>query len=201
MVKMNNFNYGVIPYRPEDGISPHSELGNLEGVLQEAFRSEGKRIIRAYFEPRSPIYPQRLEFVVEATKAVEDEPLAGALVATLETTGSIKFVYYDKIGVAPPYQDNGVMGRLLTHAAKAGANRGIYISALRTTIPRAHKRYTIKSDIRTKIRKYYIHGFGFIDKKTGREKFDNARKKFREIARYIASLPPTAVPIEQAALE
>ena len=195
---MGNFNYGVVPYRPTDRASPHSELGKLEEVLQRAFQSEGRSIIDSYFQPGSPEYPQRLEFVVGATKSIKEEPLAGALVATLEKVGNIEFIYYDKIGVASPHQDNGVMGRLLAYAAEAGANRGIFIAALRTTIPKAHERYNSKSDISTKIGEYNIHGFGFVDKETGKEKFAGAIKQFREIARYIASLPPTTVPIEQA---
>src|SRR3990167_6477328 len=102
---MGNFNYGVVPYRPTDKASPHSELRNLEGVLQSAFKSEGKRIMDSYFQIGSQEYPQRLEFVADATKAVKGEPLAGALVATLEKVGDIEFIYYDKIGVAPLHQD------------------------------------------------------------------------------------------------
>ena len=198
---MKGVDYWVFPYQTRDQFPPDFRLASLEGVLQRSFLSEGKRIVGSYFVLGSPEYPQHLEFVVQAHENISSEPMIGALVATTEKAGGVKFIYYDKVGVDPPYHNYGVAGKMFELAAKAGANRRISTAALRTTISASDGKYEGKSDIRICVNQFYIHGFGFVDKATGKELFPGARKKFGEIAGYIASLPPTAVPIDSSQLK
>ena len=47
----------------------------------------------------------------------------------------------------------------------------------------------------TEVDGFYVHGFGFLDKKTREELFTGASYKFYMAAKYITSKPRTVIPM------
>ena len=95
---------------------------------------------------------------------------------------------------------NGLMLKTIILAREISDGKEVLPAVLRTSDPYLDKKYSKVSDVRIVIGKYYIHGFGFVDKYKKLELFENAKKKFVIAASYVAEKSPTVVPIANYAL-
>lgn len=187
---------------------PTSEL---EKTLNQSFFPSRRGLVDGFLDADSPNFPQNLWFcILTYEKGTNSGPI-GATVVQREGIRSdyakdqwFTFKYLDKLGVISHKQKNGA-GRMIIERANAVyfKNEGKIPMALRTSEPEKHKYYSGKSDIPLEIiskdgTKYYVHGFGFRDKGTKEDLFNNASKIFeKEVAPYIIAMPQTIVKLQE----
>ncbi len=175
-------------------------ISELEKKMQESFASRGMKVVEEYFSESSDFYP-KLKFVIFCRNRYKS--LISGLIATEEeifiSDASFKFTYYDKIFVVRSRRGNGLMGTMIKTArqiAKSTGKGGTLPAGLRTSDSKLHESYASLSDIHARVDDFYIHGFGFLDKKNKNELFEGAKSKFYSMADYITLKPRTVVPIQ-----
>ncbi len=188
---------------------------SLESVLKKAFRSYGRSITKDYFIEDSKSYPKNTSFVIiPYAKTKKYTKFIGCLIATNEEIDGFEFIYYDKIGVIPKYQGNGLMNEMIIGArnfSESNSKSQIDMqpkdmqpkpSVLRTSVDKLNEIYANEGDIKTtkedleKFNGFYVHGFGFTDKKTGEELFEYSEYSFQKAAEYVAKKACTVTVIK-----
>ena len=192
----NNVIYSVILPDPGRKFPANPPKAELERILQDGFRTRNKRVLDEYFIEGSGFYPSNLSFViVPYLKGSQPQIWIGTLVVTEEEVNGVRFTYYDKVTVLPPYQRNGVMRGMISVAGTVGTGKIILPSVLRTSdIDLSQEVYGKQSDIQTYIEPWHIHGFGFKNKGTG-VIHQTYKGKLDMIAEYVALKPRTVVQI------
>ena len=183
---------------PSTGRKFPSEIptGELELRMQQSFLTRNKWVKRGYFAEGDKNYPDNLAFFVYGRDKSKSNQLVSGLVATQEETEGFNFIYYDKIFVIPNYRQNGLTPSMINLAREVRADNKdggseALLSVLRTSDPDLHHAYSKISDTWTQIDGYFVHGFGFVSKKTKAEMFEGAKEKFDIVAQYVASKPAT----------
>ena len=197
-----------LPYANGSGYLPFP-LDKFQRDMRASFSAAGLKIVDGFFDRKSKYYPKHLDMLVLAIEAAPDffngvpaydigrvygmsYEIVGSIIAERERIGEFEFHYYTKVFVIEELWNSGLAGKMI-HAIKEMKIPGM----LKTSKPENHARYAKHSDITEKIGPYYFHGFDFVDKKTGQEKFLGARSKFYAAARHIVeNKPVTALPVQ-----
>lgn len=179
---------------------PDEFASELELVLKQAFGRVGMAINDGYFTEGNPMHPKNLSFFVLAYDLNDyrdaDKLLVGGSIFTREQIDDFVIEYACKVGVRDGYERNGIMGGIISVAREVSDGKKKHPIVLRTSIPSADAAYSKVSDKHEEVGDFAVHGFGFSDKKTGRELFDGANEKFMTAAKYVALKPKTVVPAE-----
>lgn len=170
-------------------------LSMLEQLAQDDFATRGMKVVQGFFKHGHPLYPYGIDFLLIGQK--EDSELVGSLIVEKDSVDGFGFLYVTKANVALSYHGNGLLNKMIVDVGRIAEERGVPV-VLRTSDERASKKYAKSHDIFTRINGYYVHGFGFQNKGTRIERFHGARKLFaNKIAPYVATKPPTVVPIKE----
>ena len=193
-----------LPYRNGDGFLPFP-LDGFKKSMKDTFLAVGMDINDGFFDRQTKYYPHNLDMLVLAVEASPDlfqgvgsydlgtnfgqsYSIVGSVIAEREKTGDFGFHYYNKVFVIEELWSNGLSGRMFK-AMQEMRVPGV----LKTSNPENDIRYSKHSDVRERIGPYYFHGFGFVDKNSGEERFLGARSKFYAAARHIVENKPVTV--------
>ena len=197
-----------LPYMNGSGYMPFPAK-KFQRVLETSFEAAGLEIVDGYFDMHSRYFPRNLSLLVLAIETHpdlllgtryngiktiygQDRQIVGGIIAEKEKIGNFEFFYYDKIFVIPEWWNNGLAGRMI-RAIKETKVPGV----LKTSISANNGKYSGESDIVDKIGPYYFHGFGFLDKSTGEDKFPGAKSMFyAAVRRVIEQKPATSLKIK-----
>ena len=186
--------------RSATGLFPEDvNLSELESVVRESFATRNMMVIPEYFIHGTHYSPTDISFMVIGRD--QSGKIVSGLIARELAFEETKFIYYDKIFVDPGHRRQGLMGNMISKAIDESRTMEIPIAALRTSDEEYNKMYANHSDINhIQVGDYYMHGFGFLNKKTNTELFADARNIFRTIAGYIAKKPATTIPVQPSAV-
>ncbi|MAG91971.1 hypothetical protein CMO83_04815 [Candidatus Woesearchaeota archaeon] len=176
-----------------DNWFPPELFGAVQESTQRAFLHQRNSLVdREFFQRNNPLSPTRLEALVIGG-AANGEMASNSMVEDYIVDG-IRFKYVNKASVAPPHNGNGLlvdmMDEVIAYAQAMNPNIPVVVRTSVKEISQGH--YAEIDDIRTERDGYYIHGFGFLERGTGKERFEGARSAFLDkIAPYIAAKPST----------
>lgn len=188
-------------------------LKKFQQSMGDSFLAMGQQIDEGFFDYQSGKYPHNLSMLALAVETMPDlfygvdpydvgrvfgqkREIVGGIVVEKEKIWDFEFNYLNKVFVVPELWNNGLAGRMLRALKELKMP-----SVLKTSISENSAKYSKYSDATEKIGPYDFHGFNFVDKETGREKFLGAKSKFYAAARHIIEKKPVTVhPIQNGAV-
>ena len=190
----------MIEYPNQNWFPADINIGQLEAVMQEAFRRRDMAVVPEYFVKGSEFAPQNLLYFVFGRGKNGGKNVEGGVVATGENIDGRDVAYLCKVFMGDAYSGNGEMKEMFPFAI-SHAHDNLRVPVMwRTSDHGLSQFYARYSDTPTiEVNGFYVQGAGFFDKATGRELFEGASQLFDKGAYKIGYKKRTVLPLKPEA--